>query len=438
MNVKTLIPLLMLIVLSGAIPLYYDYMLEVFESWRSGESKTLIVLDINVPRVDADKCVLAVMRHPSIYLPSNGTLERLYRGVVSPGSTVTVRKFIPAIPVKTRYDETRKSYIVEYYEPQEFLVMVHCVKGNTTVFKLGRNIEVYPRNLVHREVVDIAALAEKYREETPVQQLAYYDGGSSTTFSCNITITESQYGDYQRGECYTYVAGPYLYSVNGLATSFGLAYDPASGKRSAVYLKAYADSEFCTLATIGLGRCRTTPEWHSVGKWLTSSIIGTETTPLTDNNKIQIYFYVKYVYEYEVWCDTFTGSCTYYWFLYPAEIGGLNRADYLGVGRVESYTPPSTPPYYARQNAFSAIIGFIPTYESDYPLAATSVSFTFSYTYPATWSVTLTIDFYKAGRSDNQYGTPYVSVSVPGYYPYYYWYRDNDPMTYEILFKSRS
>jgi len=127
-------------------PLYYDDLLQVFESWRSGEPKALIVLKVGVPQVDADRCVLAVMHYSSMYLPNNGTLEKLFIGAVSPSSTVVVRKFIQAVPVKTRYDEARRGYVVDYYEPQEFLVMVHCVRGNTTVFKFGRNIEVYPRN----------------------------------------------------------------------------------------------------------------------------------------------------------------------------------------------------------------------------------------------------------------------------------------------------
>jgi len=469
MNVKVMISLLVLVtVVSGAIPVYYDDLLRVFESWRSGEPKALIILDIRVPQVDADRCVLAVMRYPSMYLPNNGTLEKLFIGAVSPGSTVVVRKFIPAVPVKMRYDEARRSHVVDYYEPQEFLVMVHCVKSDTTVFKFGRNIEVYPRNVVHRETVNIAALAEKYGKKAPAQQGdtetnftpatltssragalgtlyndgAYDDGGgggSSATFSCDIIVTNA--GDcggrycYTEGVCYTYVAGPYLYSINGMSTTFGLEVTSAGTVRSAVYIESFYDMYECVLGT------KDVPEWKSAGKKLVPTIINDYVPYLTGNSKIRIYFYVTYRYYYEEWWDTFAGVCYQWWVLYPLYIGGVERADQLGVGYAEPYTPLSPPLGYTYLSSASGStkIYFLPATISDYPLVETSITFSYSFAYPpyAPWSITLSVSFYKAGRSDNQYGVPYVEVVAPDCFRYYYWFRDDDPMTYEVLFAPR-
>jgi len=451
MNVKALIPLLMLVAaVGGAIPVYYDDLLQVFESWRSGEPRALIVLDIRVPQVDADRCVLTVLRYPSMYLPNNGTLERLYRGVVPPGSTVAVRKFIPAIPVKMRYDEARGSYVVDYYEPQEFLVMVHCVKDNTTVFKFGRNVEVYPRNVVHREVIDIAALAERHGREASARQgdvstLFVSDareidggGGSGPMFSCDIIVTETSWDSVGsvwrvKGYCVTYVAGPYLYSLNGMQTQFGLDYIAATGKASAVYIESFYDTHNCIAGSKGI------PDWKSAGKKLVPSRGKFESyPPLIENSKVRIYFQVTYIYEYEIWYDIFSGvGCMEWWTLYPFEVGAVVRADIIGAGFVEPYTPPSPPPY-AYLTYGSSLIGFNRNpYVSDYSLAVSSVSFSFTYTYPASWSVTLTVNFYKAGRDDGQYGTPYVKVEPTSLFGYYWWYKDNDAMTYEVLFAPR-
>ncbi|MBO8181051.1 MAG: hypothetical protein H0Z19_11390 [Archaeoglobus sp.] len=50
-------------------------------------------------------------------------------------------------------------------------------------------------------------------------------------------------------------------------------------------------------------------------------------------------------------------------------------------------------------------------------------------------SIGISVSPYKAG--DDRYSTPYervVDVSGKGYDWYYWWYRNNDPMTYEVEF----
>jgi len=446
MNAKAL-ALIVLVALSGVTAIHYsDDLQQVFESWRSGEAKALISLDIKVPQVDADKCMLAVMRYPSMYLPNNGTLEELYIGPASPGSIVTVKKFIPAIPVKTRYDEARGSYIVEYYEPQEFIVMINCVRGNTTVFEFGRNIEVYPRNIVHREEVDIAALAEKYRKESPETKststtqvnskagapgtLRLDDGSVSTPqFNCIVTLDQDSFY-YKHGYCYTYVAGPYLYSINGMSTKFGVK---GGTPASIIYLDSFSSvkTDFDPNPEV--------PNWSSSGKNGAYAYEDGETRELTGNSKVRIYFYVQYVYERTVKCYEPNGPCYFFHNLYPYIIHEIYRADSPDIGgSVEPYTPPSTAPSYAVKSYGTRNIYFTPVINSSTPLIGTSIVFSLSVggpLGPLLWSASLTVNFYQDGRNDNQYTTPYVAISANSSFWYYRWFRDNNAMTYEILFK---
>jgi len=58
------------------------------------------------------------------------------------------------------------------------------------------------------------------------------------------------------------------------------------------------------------------------------------------------------------------------------------------------------------------------------------VTFEFSF-----GAFSLTVSFYKAGRSDSTYTTPYVRIDSTRYY--WWWYRDDDRMTYEVLVAPR-
>jgi len=148
---------------------------------------------------------------------------------------------------------------------------------------------------------------------------------------------------------------------------------------------------------------------------------------------VRIYFYVEYVYERKVSCGGYT--CYYFHYLYPVEIRGVYRADQYPIGGyIEAYTPPDTAPTYSYVGCGSQSIDFTPTYVSDSSLVSTSVNFSLSLG-SIRWSATLTVDFYKAGRSDDRYVTLYVSISAPHGFCYYWWYNNDDKMTYEILFK---
>jgi len=72
---------------------------------------------------------------------------------------------------------------------------------------------------------------------------------------------------------------------------------------------------------------------------------------------------------------------------------------------------------------------------SDTPLAGTRINVSLSSAYKQ-WSAVLTVHLYKdAVKIGDQYTTPYVAISALDYFRYYWWFRDDDETTYEILFK---
>ncbi len=421
---------------------YRDELTVVFESWRSGRPVVLVKLNVIVPKIDADECFVAIHRFPTMYAPTGDRTERLFAEVVTPGTTVSVSKFIPGIPVKTHLDEKTNQYVIDYYEPQEFIIITHCVKGNTTVFKFSRIVEVYPRNIVHREDVDVGKLAEELRkgQSTSIHtsNVDVRDDGSSAgspQFSCNIECSGG------RCWCITWVSGPYLYSIEGLETSFCLYHD-RWGISSAVYIEGFFDITSCP------GSCSLKPQWSSVGKVLTPAIVGGCTQPgLQGYNKVRIYFNVTYRYEENWWCDQASGVCWIYRFLYPEAIGGVGRADVLGVESLSPYIPqrPTSgvvvvgPALGDKSIYFDGIFKDYYTYRSDISIASVNITFN----YARFWSTTLEVHFYGCGVIDRQYTTPYVKVvdvSGKAYQWYYWWYKpsemysEGDPMTYEILF----
>ncbi len=444
-----LVAIIVLLVLTLAlIPIVIsqeDELERLYKSWIEGKPLVLVRLDTKIPEVDADECLVVVGRFPTKLNPSpNGRLEYLYIEFVSPGSVVTVKKYIPAIPIKLKYDEEYRSYIVEYYEPQEFFLIIHCTKGNETVLNFGRIIEVYPKSLIHREVVDVAKLIETTEFTTQKRPITYeeivsrdegittasgdiyrVDEGIYNTNSqvCNITIIETRTG-YRRGECRTWIRGPYLYSIEGLKTSFCLYHYP---RPSAVYLTAFSGS---TLDPIN------PPPLSSSGKRLTPTSGSGCSSELTGYSRVRLYFFVKYVYEEFTVCGVL---CRTIALLYP---DAINRVNTTSAEPPESYPPPRYRPYCANgpfvgdwEQSFAE--GGV--YESDTPISSISVTFSIPSINGIPIPVSLNVEFYKAGRDDSQYTTPYIKmidVSGKTYQWYYWWYKYCDSMTYEIIFST--
>ena len=431
-------------VLALAIPLAaltvvaFSYEIQVVvSSWLEGRPRMLVKLEIRLPQVDADSCAVMVRRFPTMYNPTkDGYTELIYRGLHPPGAIVKVKNILFAYVAKYRLDPRTNEYVIGYYEPQEYAIFVNCAMGDVEVFKWARIVEVFSRSIIHTERVEVGGsryeLGPSSSSTTPLPSEGDRDGGGgdggSNPFSCSIVILEeSPDYSYKRGECYTWVRGPVIYSIDGLTTSFVLYTYP----QSAVYLEAFADSEFCTVY------CRTEDQvqWGSIGKKLTPSVVSGGTSGLAGYYKDAIYFYVRYKYEYSVWCDSFAGACYVYWALYPSSIRDFARSaerPYLPYS-LYPYTPP-TPPYYGiEEGPGEVLIGFVPegASETDIPLYRVTVSFT----YAGVWTASLTVGYYKAVRNDSQYVAPCVRIYSTRYY--WWWYKDNDPRNYEVLVAPR-
>jgi hypothetical protein len=411
-----LVPLIMFSAFIGVF-LYRDEISVLVNSWLNNNPQVLVKLKVKLPSVDADVCFVAVHRFETPYVPVN---ERLFAGIVAPGVEVEVKKLIPAIPVKLRYDERTKQYVVEYYEPQQFFILVHCVKGDTTVFKYGRVYEVFPRSIIHQEVIEIQGSSRPPRLSANLID----GGGGSTQPTCNIYRIYDPNDPFARGECRTWVLGPYLYSIEGLRTRYGIKHYP---KPSAIYLTAFYDSAWCPPYCEEI-----TPNWKEAGKMLAPSLADKVTDWLTGNSKVRVAFDVAYRYYMYDWCDGVAGVCWFYWLLAPYRVYGVLKASGVGLGYVEYYSPPQHP-NYAHDMYGDITLWFEINQQTDEVIVTITIGFSCDY---EGWSAGLSISFYKAVRSDNQYASPFVYIEdLTGrtYTWYYWWYKDNNPLNLEIL-----
>lgn len=421
--------LLVVVLLASAmvavVALTQDEIQVVVQSWLAGKPKMLVELELKLPLVDADYCFIAVKRFSTPSNPTkNGVVEDVHIGLHKPGSSVVVKKLLDAFVAKWERDPATGELKVGYHEPQELFIIAHCVKGNSIVLKYGRIHKAYLKSPIHREAIEIPVIPEKAR-------LAHDISGSSgsTSLTCVINITGKTPTGGNIGECYAFIAGPYIYSLRNLYTSLGLLARP---KPSVVYVEGFWDTVYCPL-----GYCeRDAPIWSSAGKKLVVSDIDDSTPELMGNYKVRVFFRVKYVYEENWWCDSFAGVCFKYYLLYPQAIKGLFRGDEIGLASLEPYTPPRHPGYAALLGYGVTEINFIninfheDTHKADEVSANTLVVFKL----PPYWSATLSVGFYKAGRNDRQYTTPYLRVSNTRSELIYWWYKDNDPTTYEVMF----
>ena len=386
----------------------------------SSRPLALVKLEVFPPHVDADDRSAIVGGLPTPYSPTeDGYTELIYFSTHTPGATVTVKSTLPTP--------------AEYYEPQEYPVPAMYRKDGSGVL-WGRVAEALPRGKVHVEKVRVG-------EEVP-QVLSSGSAGSvgswkgvAGAFECRVRIKEV---DLRRkvGECRTWVRGPRIYSLDGLETSFILYAYP---KPSVVYLEAFYDFDRGP-ALRDEGEVR----WRSAGRWLTRKaaprtsspywLYFSETSPLTGNYSDRIYLRVVYVYEFHMDCHA-PLSCYEYWLLYPAVVEDVVRSgeDPLLPHEVEPYSPPPPPWHATPETPGTVIISFAvyETVETDVSIANTTITFR----YEGFWEASLAVDFYKAVRDDRQYAAPAVKVVSTRYY--YWWYRDNDRATCEILLATR-
>ena len=391
----------------------------LFWRWLNGEPLMVVKLLVHAPSVEADACFVAVHRFPSQYNPTeSGFTERLYAGFVPPGSTVTVRAVLSAIPVKLTLDESSGRYRVAYYEPQEFAVIISCARGDAAVYEWARVVSVYPARPIH--VVEVRPPASSHVWGTGSGRSKATE---STAFNCTVALTDRGRG-YARGYCYTYVAGPLLYSVEGVSTAFGVCGGIGQGclRPSAVYLEAFGGVTWCN----GSLCSRSGPAWIGAGGKLAPSTVTGLTRPLTCNCFVRLLFRVKYVLEVYEYRDVFSGNAVRYWLFYPSRVTDVIRADTLGVGRVFVYTPPQPPPYATCTVSNVTVWFSAEARETGKIVARTPVAFSYE---GRRW--VLEVGFYGAGRSDNQYTTPFVEIRAGR--AYCWWFKNDDPMSYEVV-----
>ncbi len=464
-----------LVALAGAsaVLLLQDHLATALSSWIGGEPKSVVRLEVRIPKVEAGRCYVVVERFPSPSRPTGDDLpEVVHFGEHSPGETVVVRESLRAT-VRTGLDRGTGGRADELYEPAEYLVMVMCAGAGGTYYKYGGIHEVYPRSAEWTHEVEVEFVKERptrwvferpWSADSAAQStcsLGVLSGGiSSSSRYVRIGIFEVYRSDeaWSRatGVCHIYVKGPMLYSLEGLSVSFGLTGGP---RPSAVYLEAYYDIS-------PLEDCRSyessCPGWKSAGRKLVVAERDAETSPLTGNLRDRVYFGVTYGCLQRCYLGQFQ-LC--WWTLYPRAIGEVRTSWELVARGVlppawserDSYHPPPAPPHASRASDYGLRIFFGEhgTGEAGGVLASTVVRFTVASSIPSmrvhreltrttVTYVTVSggfterdraVNFYGVGRHDSSYTTPYVKVVNPAGRAYQFWFRDGNPMTYEILLR---
>ncbi len=393
----------------------------VINSWLSNKPKMLLKLNIHLPQ-EGDQCFVLVRRFPTMYNPTpNGATEKIYAGVHNPGDTIVVSKLLNAYIASEEFDPTTSELKVAYYEPQEFFVAIACKENDRIVYKWSEIIEVRPTSIVYE--TDITPPDKPVQDQT-IKNSQFI----SEPIQCSLIEDEYIPGTYRRGHCIVWVRGPMIYSMWNVDVSFGITHN------SVVYIESFSDIDYGPFT-----KPESEVEWSSAGRKMTISIIDGETTTLSGPYKDRVYFKVKYVYEWGNECDSFAGSCYSYWLLYPVSIRNVQRSGVMSDAQIPNetsyYNPPSycgSPDYVEIYPGNTRTIWFYdntkPPYESNIPISSIAITFNL----PSIWSATLSVDFYKAGRHDSQYTTPYVKITNNNNYPICWWFESDDPMTYTV------
>ncbi|MEM1668763.1 MAG: hypothetical protein QXM53_08915 [Thermofilaceae archaeon] len=413
----------------ATVYVFQDDLTVVFNSWLSGEPKIMVKLEIRIPPAQAELCTVHVRRLPTQYRPTKtGFSEEVYTGVHRPGDTVVVKELQAAIVAKARIE--RGEYKVEYYEPVEYFVAVLC-KSAEGVLRYGRIHEVFPRSLVSTHVVEVKL--EREDEEYSLSHEFNRGGGYSPPISCNFYPVSPPPGSsiLEAAECITTIRGPYLYSLPGLETAFGVngAGEP---RPSVVYIESFYDITYCSTCNSCM---RNQPQnWNSAGRKQTLSQVTRETVSLSGRFRDRVYFRVRFRYEKICVGASFTGG-PLVWIIYPLWVTDVQRSEVMsGVPYEKEYLSVIEPaPWHATGPLLGNItIWFTPAMETNRVHAQTVVSFGFTF-----GVFSIAVSFYEASRNDQMYTTPYISVRdvserTIGWY--YWWFTNNDPMTYEVKF----
>ncbi|BEP17398.1 hypothetical protein PYJP_07500 [Pyrofollis japonicus] len=416
----------------------------LFNNYVKGKESAIINLHVEVPKVNADWCTVYVARFPT---PSNpvkkGGLELVALKRTRPGQSVVVKSFIEnAIPVAYKRDPDIGALKILYREPQEYLISVKCYKKISD--RKARLVGAYTRIHIH-----------EVRIKKPIMSVEINAGLAQPkpVKPKPVSIKKRDYGTLNLGSAPNYVSCNFgnsdvcvastrlakLNSIPGLEVTYKLELNPPS----AVYLSSYMSD--CVEYDLLTCECSQWGSWTESGKKLTPSNVvdapGTNPGSVSDGEKGYVYGFVEYAKEYIPGSsDGFAGVCYLgpSYLVYPVQIN-----DYDGVYQVGYYVQPSSPPPYAtgpvkgsRGHPFADYRDKVR--ETDEKIGvSTSISFCANAWQAIGLCGSLNIDVYKAGRHDSQYTTPLFFIydrSGRDFGWYYWWFKDNDPMTYEVMF----
>ncbi|WP_456468629.1 hypothetical protein [Archaeoglobus sp.] len=403
MKVKTGVVLLLLVVSGVATAMAAnDEISIIFNSWLEGKPKGIVRLNIETPKTD-DVCFIAVHRFPTPYNPTEkwNQSDVVYRGKVSCGEAVVVKDVINLMQVGVREEGGEKRPL---YDSPEYAVVVISKEG-------GFN-RILQTDIV-KPITDVVVKAEfmgrgEFNEPDGFSKFIETQSRSS---ECYIHSNPDV--------CVVDTKLTYLNSIPGLKVAFGVREEPPS----VMYIESWGS--FC-LSSDPDSACPQSM-WYSSGKKKTISQTGELSDFISNGQRAIVWGDVEYRYErYAYWDDDFE----IYWkyeFFYPTAIRGLSTPQIVG-----NYYPPTSPPYYAAGPLKGTRnLNFEEPYQSNEKLSlSTYIGLDIG---PV--SVGISVSPYKAG--DDRYSTPYeraVDVSGKSYDWYYWWYRNNDPMTYEVEF----
>ncbi len=406
-----------LYVLSG------DDLQVIINSWLSGKPKAMNKLIVTVPNApQVSYCYVAVRRLPTPMEPTkDGYSQLLFFGRVGRGDIVVVRHMFNAIPVA--YGTGESGVYVKYYEPKYYFVSVFCFgsKGKPLHnYSYSKLVEVTPKKLVN---VDYVSWFPRRRSGVihPNQLTPGVSTGGASSYdyqsSCKVVITktgEDLEGPYKEGYCDTWLAFTYVNSVPGLKAAIKFLEYPPAG----VYFTAFTKHD--DIFSEG--------NWEVSGKKIALSIISGNSSYASDGERELILVKVRYKYEYHEIDGPDGGYLMDTEQLYPSQIRGINA---IPAGW---YTEPSTYPSYATllRGSYEISFGLDGSKETD---EVTGVSTSLTVTFEDAVSFTLTVNVYKAVRSDQQYSPPHLVINDYSGESYWWWFKNDNPLTYMVLLK---
>ncbi|RFA96810.1 hypothetical protein [Pyrobaculum aerophilum] len=401
---------------------YGDDIQLLFNSWLEGKPKALVKLHIHIPS-GYGNCSVIVHRFPTKYNPTaDGYTTLIHRGKSPSGRTVTVKDVINMYQVGTVESEEGERHL---YDSPEYYVGVICVNKND-VYSFSKIVQT----IITKPITDVdihAELKKRSRAEDRQSGSNFAMLASSEPVSCSITISETSgdpiYGqDYwAKGYCITPTKLTYLNSIPGLKTAFGI-----TGLDSAMYLEGWVAACYAT----NIKPCPSS-FWDSAGKKLAIAVTTEKSDYISNGQRAVVWGNVYYQYEYYAWYDSDFYMYFIYEIIYPKDIRGLHPLQIIG-----SYTPPSSPPPYAGGPFKGDRDIYFPADTLTDIKLPVSTSISVSYTI-AGWPVSISISVSPYKAESPQYKSPYVSIidiSGKNYGWYYWWYKDDDPLNYEIEF----